>query len=460
MSIYNKKYQIFVSSTYTDLIRAREEVIKVILNLYQIPIGMEMFSADNNEQWSIIKNTIENSDYYILILGHRYGSVTKENISYTEKEFDYAKEKDIPIISFVRNRDYPTKPSERDRENSKVKKLEKFHQKVLNNSICDFWENENELGQKVAIALTKIFFKTPRTGWIRSDRTNPIETTEELTNLIQENRNLKDELNKINSVKNKELPKISAKINNKKILEIEYVKYPVKNYRELKLSSIPNDLKKYVSDEQIENYNNAISEKKSEIEKYEREFHIYKSKKKNNKIIKFEISNIGKSKANNIYIDFKFPQEVLVFEKVDLEELKKPNKPKIPKNPLNYALNPLNYALRKKNKQLGYFTMFPKTSKFYGGDIITQSNISPTISSKISSKLIRNISSFNRNVWVDQYKNQVTIKLNNISHTRTTIIDDNILVTATKAGKFEITVNIICDEFKEPQSFSIPVEVK
>src|SRR4051812_38300340 len=111
MSIYDKKYQVFVSSTYSDLIKAREEVIKVILSLYQIPIGMEMFSADNEEQWSIIRSTIDNSDYYILIVGHRYGSLTKENISFTEKEFDYAKSIGLPIIAFVRNREIATTPS-------------------------------------------------------------------------------------------------------------------------------------------------------------------------------------------------------------------------------------------------------------------------------------------------------------------------------------------------------------
>ena len=174
MNIYDKKYQIFVSSTYTDLIKAREEVIKVILSLYQIPIGMEMFSADNDEQWSIIKSTIDNSDYYLLIIGHRYGSVTREDISYTEKEFDYAKQNNIPVIAFVRDRNHPTKPNERDSDPVKTKKLESFVEKVLANSMCDFWQHENELGQKVAIALTKIFFKTPRTGWIRSDKSTSI----------------------------------------------------------------------------------------------------------------------------------------------------------------------------------------------------------------------------------------------------------------------------------------------
>jgi hypothetical protein len=60
------KYQIFVSSTYKDLIEAREKIIETILKLYHFPVGMEMFSADDDEQWEVIKDTIDISDYYVL----------------------------------------------------------------------------------------------------------------------------------------------------------------------------------------------------------------------------------------------------------------------------------------------------------------------------------------------------------------------------------------------------------
>ena len=119
--VEDTKYQIFISSTYTDLIKAREEVIKAILRLYHFPIGMEMFSADNETQWTVIRRTIEKSDYYILIIGHRYGSETREGLSFTEKEFDYAREKKIPVLAFIRDRNMATKPEERDNDTTKRK---------------------------------------------------------------------------------------------------------------------------------------------------------------------------------------------------------------------------------------------------------------------------------------------------------------------------------------------------
>lgn len=318
MSIYDKKYQIFVSSTYTDLIKAREEVIKVILSLYQIPIGMEMFSADNDEQWSIIKSTIDNSDYYLLIIGHRYGSLSKEDISYTEKEFDYAKSLNIPIIAFVKNRDIATKPNERDKEPNKTIQLESFLDKVLKNSMCDFWENENELGQKVAIALTKLFFKNPRIGWIKANNLSSAETTEELTKLVQENRELREELSKIKAVFTNEIPKIDVQIN-KNNLNLKYKKERFFEFRNLKHSELL-ELKEFVTEEEVLNYDKEIELKKEEIEIYKSEFEKIENIKKNYTELIIEITNDGKSKANDIFLTLNFQTKYFYARKMTLRK--------------------------------------------------------------------------------------------------------------------------------------------
>lgn len=45
----NKKYQVFVSSTYEDLRIERQEVMHALLELDCIPSGMELFpAADKN----------------------------------------------------------------------------------------------------------------------------------------------------------------------------------------------------------------------------------------------------------------------------------------------------------------------------------------------------------------------------------------------------------------------------
>lgn len=73
-----KKYQIFISSTYKDLIEEREEAVKAILLMDNIPSGMEMFSALDNEQFEVIKKVIDLCDYYVLIIGKKYGTINKK----------------------------------------------------------------------------------------------------------------------------------------------------------------------------------------------------------------------------------------------------------------------------------------------------------------------------------------------------------------------------------------------
>ena len=57
-----KKYQVFISSTFDDLKEERQKARDTILSMYQFPIGMEMFSAADEEQWNVIKETIDSSD--------------------------------------------------------------------------------------------------------------------------------------------------------------------------------------------------------------------------------------------------------------------------------------------------------------------------------------------------------------------------------------------------------------
>ena len=53
------------------------------------------------DQWSLIKRVIDDCDYYLLIIGGRYGSENEEGISYTQMEFQYALDTGKPIISFL-----------------------------------------------------------------------------------------------------------------------------------------------------------------------------------------------------------------------------------------------------------------------------------------------------------------------------------------------------------------------
>src|SRR5258708_17786092 len=105
-----KIFKVFVSSTFEDLRAERAEVEKALLKLNCLPVGMELFPAADDETWEFIKEQINDADYYVVLVAGRYGTLASDGISFTEKEYDYARERDIPSIGFV-HADRSTIPS-------------------------------------------------------------------------------------------------------------------------------------------------------------------------------------------------------------------------------------------------------------------------------------------------------------------------------------------------------------
>lgn len=96
-----KKLQVFISSTYLDLIKERQIAVEAILQSRHIPAGMELFAAANESQLETVKRWIDESDIYLLILGGRYGSIEEKlGKSYTHLEYEYAIKK-LPVIGIV-----------------------------------------------------------------------------------------------------------------------------------------------------------------------------------------------------------------------------------------------------------------------------------------------------------------------------------------------------------------------
>ncbi len=180
-----KKYQVFISSTYIDLQEERQEVMNALLELDCIPSGMELFPATNEDQWDLIKDVIDECDYYVLILGGRYGSMNAEGMGYTEKEYRYALEIKKPIIAFLHKSpdELPKKKTEVKEEGQK--KFEIFRN-LVQEKMCKFWITPQELGSIVSRSLIKLQKKHPGIGWVKGDLIPSQEASLEILELKKE----------------------------------------------------------------------------------------------------------------------------------------------------------------------------------------------------------------------------------------------------------------------------------
>lgn len=194
----DKKYQVFISSTFEDLKEERGKVIETLLNKNCIPVGMEYFPAANDEQMTIIKHLIDECDYYILILGGRYGSIDPiTNKSYTQLEYEYAVERGVPISAFyIANKgDLPYDKV----EHKFPEKMNAFVNMVKDNRMCKSWKNADDLADKVSTSLDYQIKNYPRIGWVKADKVSSEEANSKLIKLREENGILKEQVNFLSS---------------------------------------------------------------------------------------------------------------------------------------------------------------------------------------------------------------------------------------------------------------------
>jgi Domain of unknown function (DUF4062) len=161
-----RRYQVFVSSTSMDLVEERREIIQALLEMDCLPAGMEMFPAADEDQWSLIKGVIDESDYYVVVVGGRYGSTTPEGVSYTEKEYDYAVAAGIPVLGFVHANPDDISKGKSDMNPEAADKLELFRAKVRSRMVKPYG-SPAELGSVVSRGLMRAIKQDPREGWVR-----------------------------------------------------------------------------------------------------------------------------------------------------------------------------------------------------------------------------------------------------------------------------------------------------
>ena len=172
--IPRKKLQVFVSSTYEDLKEERKAAVEAILSAGHIPAGMELFAAGDKSQMEYIKQWINQSDVFLLIVGGRYGSIEPTSgKSYIQLEYEYAQGQGKPFFAAI---------IEENHLEEKVKQhgsamLEKKHQhllsefrEVVKKKMVRFFRNPENIKLAIHETLSEISKREELIGWIPGDQ--------------------------------------------------------------------------------------------------------------------------------------------------------------------------------------------------------------------------------------------------------------------------------------------------
>jgi hypothetical protein len=194
-----KRYQVFISSTFTDLKDERQEVLQALLELGAIPVGMELFPAADDRAWLYIQKVIAECDYYVLIIGGRYGSIDAETgLSFTEKEYDFAVSRNLPVLAFLHGDPGKIVAEKVDLSQKARGKLDAFRTKVQEDKLCKFWKSTQELGALVSRSFIQAKERYPAVGWVRGDLVPDESAAQQINRLRTEADSLRGRLAELN----------------------------------------------------------------------------------------------------------------------------------------------------------------------------------------------------------------------------------------------------------------------
>jgi hypothetical protein len=186
----DRRYQVFVSSTFFDLQEERAAVVSALLQLDAMPAGMELFPAADDDAWTLIEQVIHASDYYLLVVGGKYGSVDPvTELSYTEREYDFAVGLGRPVMAFLHENPDAIPAGKTEKSEAAQEKLTAFRQKVEAQKHVKYWNSAESLQGKVAMSFATFVKSYPAIGWIRGD----VETAEGAATEINDLRKQLDE---------------------------------------------------------------------------------------------------------------------------------------------------------------------------------------------------------------------------------------------------------------------------
>jgi hypothetical protein len=169
-----RRYEVFISSTYEDLKEQRRYMQEAVIAAGHIPVGMELFNPGHEDQWRVITRAIDGCDHYVLIVGARYGSKDDDGMGYTEKEYRYALAREKPIVVFCLKpegaSDWPLRDDPNDpQKGDDWKRLQAFRAEVMGRYV-HLWRDDQEFRTRVDRDLHEWINESGREGWIRWNR--------------------------------------------------------------------------------------------------------------------------------------------------------------------------------------------------------------------------------------------------------------------------------------------------
>ncbi len=150
-----ERLKVFVSSTWTDLQPEREAVERALHRLGGVSFkGMEYFGSRPETPKETCLAEVANSDLYLGIFAHRYGSIDPETgLSMTELEYRKAEELGKPSYIYLKSDEVPVRPGYIERSEEGRQKSKALKERLTGTRTLSFFVSPDDLALRVIIDL-------------------------------------------------------------------------------------------------------------------------------------------------------------------------------------------------------------------------------------------------------------------------------------------------------------------
>ena len=160
------RYQVFLSSTYEDLTQERLELEQCLYELGCIPTGLNGLQDRDDKTWPIIKQLINDSDFFVSIVAGRYGATSPSGVSYPHREYVHALAQRKPIVAFIH--EFPGALPTEKKEVDKVANLRLYEFKsLLQKQDTLLWSASHSLVAMAKVKVQQLILNHENAGWVK-----------------------------------------------------------------------------------------------------------------------------------------------------------------------------------------------------------------------------------------------------------------------------------------------------
>jgi tetratricopeptide (TPR) repeat protein len=144
-------FNVFVCSTFDDLVEEREAVLDAIRRVQQRHNAMEFFGARSDRPIDVCLDEVRKSDLLVVIVGLKYGSLPPGmGVSYSQVEYEEGVRLEKPCLVYLRDDDVPILPKYVERDPDKLKLLDVWRQALNANHTVAKFDSWPKLAVQVA----------------------------------------------------------------------------------------------------------------------------------------------------------------------------------------------------------------------------------------------------------------------------------------------------------------------